>query len=53
MVEEARPPRIEAGIRGYFRRYDESFMLKLRWDRGIADRVCVCGLRGMGSWWRS
>ena len=38
---EARPPRRVAGISGFHRRYDGSFMLKLHWDRGITDSVCV------------
>jgi hypothetical protein len=40
-VEEARPPRREARISGFLRRCDESFTLKLRWVRWIADRVCA------------
>jgi hypothetical protein len=42
--KESRPPCRAASISGFHRRYDESIMLKLHWDRGIADRVC--GLRG-------
>jgi hypothetical protein len=40
-VGEARPPRRVTGISGFHRRYDESFMLKLHWDRGITDCVFV------------
>jgi hypothetical protein len=30
-----------AKINGIHRRYDESSMLKLHWDRRIDDRVCL------------
>jgi hypothetical protein len=51
-VEEERPPRRVAGISGFHRRHDESFMLKLHWVRGSL-AVCVRGLRRMVPWWGS
>jgi hypothetical protein len=40
-VGEVRLPHIVVRISGFHRRCDGSVLLKLHWDRGIDDRVCV------------